>query len=177
MIAVADFECTIDEPVKVIHWCWTSDGRQFEHGEKLEDFLASLPVDSDIYFHNLSYDGSFIICHCLEHGYVSNQTDYPNFCPTIQGTKETFTLTKNNHYLNFFDTMQYLTGSLAMFGEAVHEQKGDTKANAMFTNEQWSKHTKKQEHNLKVYCEQDVNILWKICQEYHVFHLKMLSLL
>ena len=82
---VTDFECTIDEPVAV--WLWYDynvDTGKYSKGKDIESFIKFIerhPKD-DFYFHNLSYDGSFIFDYLINvKGIKHNVTDYPKFGP------------------------------------------------------------------------------------------------
>ena len=171
---VTDFECTIDEPVAV--WLWYDynvDTGKYSKGKNIEsfmDFVERHPKD-DFYFHNLSYDGSFIFDYLLK-TVKHNVTDYPKFEPTIQGSMNDFTYIFGfDQWVNFFDTMAILTGSLSSFGHSVGLEKGDTSKDAMYTNAEIPKLTKEQWKRAEAYCKLDVDILAKVCTNYHLFEL------
>lgn len=72
MIWCSDFETTTDqEDCRV--WAWKSisiDEKHEAKGLTIEDFLEwceSIEYGSVIYFHNLKFDGEFILCHLLSH--------------------------------------------------------------------------------------------------------------
>lgn len=70
---VADFECTTDsEDCRV--WAWMSvnidDENDIKRGTDIESFIKfSETTCSETYFHNLAYDGTFILDYILKHGY------------------------------------------------------------------------------------------------------------
>lgn len=173
---ITDFECTIDEPVAV--WLWYDynvDTGKYSKGKDIQSFIRFVerhPKD-DFYFHNLSYDGSFIFDYLINvKGIKHNVTDYPTFEPTIQGTMKDFTYIFGfNLWVNFFDTMAILTGSLSSFGHSVGLEKGDTSKDAMYTNAEIPKLTKEQWKRAEAYCKLDVDILAKVCTNYHLFEL------
>ena len=173
---ITDFECTIDEPVAV--WLWYDynvDTGKYSKGKDIEsfmDFVERHPKD-DFYFHNLSYDGSFIFDYLINvKGIKHNVTDYPTFEPTIQGTMNDFTYIFDfDQWVNFFDTMAILTGSLSSFGHSVGLEKGDTSKDAMYTNAEIPNLTKEQWKRAEAYCKLDVDILAKVCTNYHLFEL------
>lgn len=173
---ITDFECTIDEPVAV--WLWYDynvDTGKYSKGKNIEsfmDFVERHPKD-DFYFHNLSYDGSFIFDYLINVKQVKhNVTDYPTFEPTLQGSMNDFTYIFGfNQWVNFFDTMAILTGSLSSFGHSVGLEKGDTSKDAMYTNAEIPKLTKEQWKRAEAYCKLDVDILAKVCTNYHLFEL------
>ena len=173
---ITDFECTIDEPVSV--WLWYDynvDTGKHSKGKDIEsfmDFVERHPKD-DFYFHNLSYDGSFIFDYLINVRKVKhNVTDYPTFEPTLQGSMNDFTYIFDfDQWVNFFDTMAILTGSLSSFGHSVGLEKGDTSKDAMYTNAEIPNLTKKQWNAAEAYCKLDVDILAKVCTNYHLFEL------
>lgn len=173
---VTDFECTIDEPVAV--WLWYDyniDTGKYSKGRDIESFIRFVEQHSkdDFYFHNLSYDGSFIFDYLINvKGIKHNVTDYPTFKPTIQGSMNDFTYIFGfDQWVNFFDTMAILTGSLSSFGHSVGLEKGDTSKDAMYTNAEIPKLTKEQWKRAEAYCKLDVDILAKVCSNYHLFEL------
>ena len=173
---VTDFECTIDEPVAV--WLWYDynvDTGKYSTGRDIESFIKFVeehPRD-DFYFHNLSYDGSFIFDYLINVRHVKhNVTDYPKFEPTLQGETNDFTYIFGfDKWVNFIDTRAILSGSLANFAKSVGMTKGDTAKDAMYTNAEIPKLTKKQWKAAEVYCKLDVEILAKVCADYHLFEL------
>lgn len=173
---VTDFECTIDEPVAV--WLWYDynvDSGVYRSGRSIESFINFVeehPRD-DFYFHNLSYDGSFIFDYLINVRHVKhNVTDYPKFEPTLQGVMNDFTYIFDfDKWVNFIDTRAILSGSLGNFAKSVGMTKGDTAKDAMYTNAEIPKLTKKQWKAAEVYCKLDVEILAKVCADYHLFEL------
>lgn len=173
---ITDFECTIDEPVAV--WLWYDynvDTGKYSKGKNIESFMEFVerhPKD-DFYFHNLSYDGSFVFDYLINvKGIKHNVTDYPKFEPTLQGSMNDFTYIFGfDKWVNFFDTMAILTGSLSSFGHSVGLEKGDTSKDAMYTNAEIPNLTKKQWKAAEAYCKLDVDILAKVCTNYHLFEL------
>ncbi|MGQ7385677.1 DNA polymerase [Streptococcus suis] len=173
---VTDFECTTDEPVAV--WLWYDynvDTGEYNHGYNIESFIEFVEQHPrhDFYFHNLSYDGSFIFSYLLDvKKYKHNVTDYPKFQPTLQGKMDDFTYIFDfDKWVNFFDTMAILTGSLAMFAKSVGLEKGDTSKDAMYTNSDIPMLSKDDWKRAKAYCKQDVKILAEVCKKYHLFEL------
>ena len=173
---VTDFECTTDEPVAV--WLWYDyniDTGKYTKGYDIESFIKFVEQHPkhDFYFHNLAYDGSFIYNYLLKvRGIEHNATDYPTFKPTIQGKIDDFTYIFDfDKWVNFFDTMAILTGSLANFAKSVGLEKGDTSKDAMYTNDEIPKLTKEQWSRAEKYCKLDVEILARVCEKYHLFEL------
>lgn len=177
---VTDFECTINEPVAV--WLWYDyniDTGVYTTGRDIESFIVFLEENPkhDFFFHNLSYDGSFIFDYLINVRHVKhNVTDYPLFQPTLQGSMKDFTYCYDfDKWVNVIDTMSILTGSLASFAHSVGLTKGDTSRDAMYTNEQIPELTLEQWSRAEAYCKLDVEILARVCEAYHLFDLMQIK--
>lgn len=74
MLFTADFETTTD-PLDCRVWacgiCSIDETHSFKYGNSLEWFIefAKNNTGSTFYFHNLKFDGEFIMCYLFEHGY------------------------------------------------------------------------------------------------------------
>lgn len=74
MLFTADFETTTD-PLDCRVWacgiCSIDRMHSFKYGNSLEWFIkfAKNNIGSTFYFHNLKFDGEFIICYLFQHGY------------------------------------------------------------------------------------------------------------
>lgn len=74
MLYTADFETTTD-PLDCRVWacglCSIDETHSFKYGNSLEWFIefAMNNIGSTFYFHNLKFDGEFILCYLFEHGY------------------------------------------------------------------------------------------------------------
>lgn len=74
MLFTADFETTTD-PLDCRVWacgiCSIDETHSFKYGNSLEWFIefAENNPGSTFYFHNLKFDGEFILCYLFEHGY------------------------------------------------------------------------------------------------------------
>lgn len=74
MLFTADFETTTD-PLDCRVWacgiCSIDESHSFKYGNSLEWFIefAKNNIGSTFYFHNLKFDGEFILCYLFEHGY------------------------------------------------------------------------------------------------------------
>ena len=71
----ADFECTTDEnDCRVWAWavCKIGDSEHFEYGNTIESFFefCKQKTNFDLYFHNLKYDGQFILYYLLKNGFM-----------------------------------------------------------------------------------------------------------
>lgn len=74
MLFTADFETTTD-PLDCRVWacgiCSIDETHSFKYGNSLEWFIefAKHNIGATFYFHNLKFDGEFILCYLFEHGY------------------------------------------------------------------------------------------------------------
>lgn len=74
MLFTADFETTTD-PLDCRVWacgiCSIDETHSFKYGNSLEWFIefAKNNIGSTFYFHNLKFDGEFILCYLFEHDY------------------------------------------------------------------------------------------------------------
>lgn len=74
MLFTADFETTTN-PLDCRIWacgiCTIDETHSFKYGNSLEWFIefAKCNISSTFYFHNLKFDGEFILCYLFEHGY------------------------------------------------------------------------------------------------------------
>lgn len=74
MLYTADFETTTD-PKDCRVWacgiCSIDEEHKFDYGNSIEWFFNFIEqnCDSTFYFHNLKFDGEFIMCHLFENGY------------------------------------------------------------------------------------------------------------
>lgn len=95
MYYVADFETSRqDYETWVWLWCLRSEN-DIRHGATIETFFEYLfslpfPKGTKLYFHNLSYDGNYIISYLLNHGYIH-----------VEGRK----LPTQKHFNTFIDDM------------------------------------------------------------------------
>ena len=74
MILTADFETTTDEnDCRVWAWgvCEVGNPFYFRHGNSINSFFEYIEnlENSTLYFHNLKFDGEFIMCYLFENGY------------------------------------------------------------------------------------------------------------
>lgn len=81
MIYSGDFETTVD-PKKVRVWCWGLTeviSKKFECGTNLDDFFTFFrkPENNVVYFHNLPFDGSYILYWLFINGYTHSTNRHP----------------------------------------------------------------------------------------------------
>ena len=73
----ADFETTVN-PEHTDVWAWglapVGETEKIEYGTNIDTFIQRLKQEKDdvtVYFHNLKFDGEFIIYWLLHNGYES----------------------------------------------------------------------------------------------------------
>ena len=122
-VYVCDFETTTDpEDCRLWAWGWMDlyDTDRWSYGEDIDSFMEwALNSNSDIYFHNLKFDGSFIIPWLLKNGYVHTEEDRTStpgeFTTTISGMGQWYavdvcieTKGKNKNHVVFYDSLKKL---------------------------------------------------------------------
>ena len=71
----ADFETATWLEDETYVWCWAvseiGNDVNVEHGTNIEEFISWCEINSDsiVYFHNLKFDGQFILSYLLNNGY------------------------------------------------------------------------------------------------------------
>lgn len=126
MIATADFE-TITNPNFLRVWAWAicdiDNPDTIHYGTHLDSFFnqcASLKI-TKAYFHNLKFDGEFIIHYLLTHGWKHITTNAPNpklkdkeFTTLIADTGQFYTITViyNKQKIQFVDSLKIITMSV-----------------------------------------------------------------
>lgn len=78
---VADFETTVDEQRTRV-WLWglvNISTESFEYGIDIESFIEKVSrLGCKVYFHNLKFDGNFIIYYLLTNGFEHTTERFPN---------------------------------------------------------------------------------------------------
>lgn len=135
MIYTADFETTTQTPAVV--WCWglsqIDNPDFFEYGETIEEFLLyfkSLKSDVNcVYFHNLKFDGGFIIDWLLKNGYVwKDERKYcegGDFTTIITGDSKFYVIDiyfgkhgKTKKHVKIYDSAKLLSLSVKSIAES-----------------------------------------------------------
>jgi hypothetical protein len=86
MLLTADFETTTIENdcrVWAYGFCEIGNPSFFEYGNSIDDFFEFLKLENHtLYFHNLKFDGEFILCWLFEHDYkyVKDKKDLESKC-------------------------------------------------------------------------------------------------
>lgn len=130
-IYTADFETSTEawnEPYARV-WLWDICNERHEHihGTSLDGFMHKVLVTAcnTLYaFHNLSYDGTYIIAWLLAHGYKHTEKKFPKpkqFTTVISGLGSHYAYsvcTEHGQHLVFFDSLKYVNMSIERCAEA-----------------------------------------------------------
>lgn len=180
----ADFETTItninENKVKVYRWCaynWETNTKEF--GSDIQSFIEYIHKypRSDIWFHNSKFDASYILDYLLKNNAIHNDRMIPNHYEYVMGDIGNFTYYwDKNCYCNIKDSLELISSSLGDLGETIGLEKGDTKENAFYTNEQIENGlTRQEKENLDKYLERDVDILVKVIETFKLFNLNEIA--
>lgn len=128
MLYTADFETTTDiNDCRVWAYgiCDIEEPERFIHGNNLDDFMAWCAYEGNnrLYFHNLKFDGEFILSWLFSNGFAHVKEDKDmidkTFTTLISDKGQFFTIkvvfTKKGHhttYVEFFDSMKILPFSV-----------------------------------------------------------------
>ena len=125
----ADFETTTDaNDCRVWLWafCQVDEHENWDHGKSLDSFMARVSMwqRAHIYFHNLAFDGSFIIDWLFNQGYthVQGSTKTPKtFTTLISKMAKFYSITAifaNGHRIEFRDSLKKLPMSVSNVSKA-----------------------------------------------------------
>lgn len=148
MLYTADFETTTDEKdCRVWAWgvCGIDNPEYFTHGNSLNSFIEYLrdSENSTFYFHNLKFDGEFIMCRLFEMGFkhVTNRKDEAahTFTALISDTGQFYSIKiifekkkKRTKYVQIYDSLKIIPFSVEEvakgFNLPIHKLELDYKA-------------------------------------------------
>lgn len=124
---VADFETTTD-PLDCRVWAWgvcdIFNEKDFKHGNTMETFIEYISrYSSQIYFHNLAFDGSFILDWLLNNNYwhTDNARRKGSFSTLISRMGKFYSITviwRNGVKTEFRDSFKKLPMSVANVAKA-----------------------------------------------------------
>lgn len=112
----ADFETTTD-PMDCRVWAWgalpVGDTADFRHGVTIQSFCGFCATQDVrcVWFHNLAFDGKFIISHLLRNGYehTTDSRPFSGEFSTLISSKGQFyqiTVNFNGHVVRFCDSLK-----------------------------------------------------------------------
>lgn len=134
---MADFETTTD-PLDCRVWLWgtcdINDTDRIETGTDIASFIRSIAgTDSNIFFHNLAFDGSFIIDFLFREGFLHVQGQSPRrgeFATLISNMGKFYSITvrwRNGKVTEFRDSLKKLPMSVKNVAKAfkLKDAKGE----------------------------------------------------
>lgn len=140
-IYCADFETTskaqydIEKETRVYLWCIKSlDEKHSQMGVDIKSFfdeLSTLEENVVVYFHNLSFDGEFIMWYLLREGYnyqqdLKESNTFKTFEPIIDEMGSIYQIKvrlENTHYVEIRCSYKLFPKSIADIGEMVGVKK------------------------------------------------------
>lgn len=180
----ADFETTItdlnERKVRVYRWCaYNFEIKEKEFGSDIQSFIEYIHKypRADIWFHNSKFDASYILDYLIKNGAIHNDRMKENHYEYVIGDIANFTYYwGKNKYCNIKDSYELIQSSLEKLGETVGLEKGDTKENAFYTNEEIENElTRQEKKNLDKYLERDIDILVKVIEDFKLFNLNEMA--
>lgn len=135
----ADFETTADDFTETRVWAWavcTLKTYDIKHGTDIDGFLrwCECAPNARVYFHNLKFDGKFLIDRLLKSGWEwseSSQARMPyTFTTLISDMNQFYSIKlhyKKGHFVEFCDSLKIIPLPVAKipeaFGFEAHESK------------------------------------------------------
>ena len=133
--AVADFETTTDlSDCRVWLWGYVTLDNVFTYGTGIDSFIDHVStVKQTCYFHNLKFDGSFILDYLLNNGYEHTDERFPErgeFSTIIDSMGKFYQISvcfDNGTRVNFLDSLKKLPMTVRQIAETyqLDEGKGD----------------------------------------------------
>ena len=137
---VADFETSVENNSTWV-WCYglakIGSDRYPKIGGSIDDFFSEIETCSNksIYFHNLKFDGSFILTYLLKHGYKQTQKprkagEFSALVDEMGATysiKYIFTKGKRDYSISFLDSAKLFPDSIKNLAKSFNfeVQKGE----------------------------------------------------
>ena len=135
----ADFETTADDLTRTRVWAWaacTLKTYDITTGTSIEGFVewCERAPDARVYFHNLKFDGKFIISHLLDAGWEwipshGEQAPY-RFSTLISDMNQFYTIKLyfgRGHYIEFCDSLKIISLPVAKIPKAFGFEEEDAK--------------------------------------------------
>ena len=136
MLYTADFETTTDEnDCRVWAWgvCEIGNPDFFTHGITIDSFFEFMEnsKNSTFYFHNLKFDGEFLMVYLFEHGfkhvYERSDEDTKTFTTLISDSGQFYSIKiifnkkgKRTHYVKIYDSLKILPFSVAQIAKGFN---------------------------------------------------------
>lgn len=136
MLLTADFETTTDEnDCRVWAWglCEIGNPQFFEYGNNMESFFDYMEKskNSTFYFHNLKFDGEFILVYLFEHGFKHvidrKDEDSKTFTTLISDGGQFYSMKiifekkgKKTKYVQIYDSLKILPFSVEQIAKGFN---------------------------------------------------------
>lgn len=123
---MCDFETNVSDPTSVWGWaaCPISNPGMVRFGSSMEEFLLFAKGKANIYFHNLSFDGVFILDYLYNIGFTFSREPIPRSFNTLIsrfGTWYKLSITfENGKTLNIKDSLKKLPMSVEAIAKAFN---------------------------------------------------------
>ena len=115
-------------------WLWAVcdiESHAIEYGTDIESFISSLYARPGVYwFHNLSYDGTYIVDYCLRNGweFAATPSQDKQFCTVIsdKGKWYALELVCGKEHIHIYDSLKKYPFSVKVMGQTFGfpEEKG-----------------------------------------------------
>ena len=135
----ADFETTADDMAETRVWAWavcTLKTYDIKHGTDIDGFLrwCECAPNARVYFHNLKFDGKFLIDRLLKSGWEWSESSHARmpytFTTLISDMNQFYSIKlhyKKGHFVEFCDSLKIIPLPVAKipeaFGFEAHESK------------------------------------------------------
>lgn len=136
MLYTADFETTTDpEDCRVWAWgvCEIGNPEYFTHGNTIDGFFEYMEEseNSTFYFHNLKFDGEFLLVYLFEHGFKHvidrKDEDTKTFSTLISDAGQFYSIKiifekkgKRTKYVKIYDSLKILPFSVAQIAKGFN---------------------------------------------------------
>lgn len=122
-----DFE-TLVHPQKTYVWCWGAceidgDCDNFIHGQNINQFMLWAFKQHKLFFHNLKFDGGFIVDWLFRNGFThttGKKIGFEQFKTVISKSGQWYKISirTENHVLHIWDSLKKLPFSIARLAKA-----------------------------------------------------------
>jgi len=132
----ADFETTVDElDCRVWAWgvCEVGNPKYFQYGNDIDGFMRYMETsnNSSFYFHNLKFDGEFILCWLFENGFkhITDRkfADTKTFTTLISDKGQFYSMKiyfekkgKNTNSVTIYDSLKILPFSVSQIAKGFN---------------------------------------------------------
>lgn len=165
----ADFETTADDLTETRVWAWavcTLKTYDIKIGTDIDGFFrwCECAPNARVYFHNLKFDGNFIVSHLLNSGWEWTESTHSSspytFTTLISDMNQFYSIKlyfKKGHYIEFCDSNKIISLPVEKIPEAFGFEQEDKKLEIDFTEHRGVGHALTEEET--EYLSADVRIV------------------